>query len=994
MAREATVYTVPSGIAMVDALAAGLLDRCRDDLRALGDITVLLPTRRACRALADAFLRRSDGAALLLPRLQPLGETDETEALFAMDEEPAAGIADLPPAISDLQRRLALCRLILRTRVDSEGRPPRPASAALLAAALAGLLDEVQTEGLDFEALGTLVDSDLAAHWQVTLDFLRVLTEGWPAVLDSLGCLDPAARRNALLVTMAQSWQDNPPPGLVIAAGSTGSIPATAALLEIIAHLPDGMVVLPGLDTTLTPDDRAALGPTHPQYGMVRLLERIGLAPDEVGEWTAGLAPPAPPDRTALIRTALRPPLAAMEAAPSFDPAAALGGVCVLDCAGPQEEAGAIALALRRALEVPGRTAALVTPDRTLARRVAAELRRWDIEIDDSAGRPLAATPVGAFLRLAAVCIAEGAAPVPLLSLLKHPLAAGGRPPADFRALVRKFERAVLRGPRPAWGFDGLFDVLEKQKDRADLIDWLEGLAASGAPLAMLVDSGRPVAFEDLLEAHLGFAEALAATDAAPGGETVWTGDDGEAAANFIAELRDAAVGLDPMEGADYPAFFETLMAGRMVRPRYGMHPRLHVWGLLEARLQHADLVCLGGLNEGTWPAEPAADPWMSRPMRARFGLPPAERRIGLSAHDFAQCFCAGQVVMTRSARIGGTPTVPARWLLRLDNALKAAGGDAAALLLHRQAEDEDWLGWQAAMDEAGKEKPVKRPAPTPPVAARPRRLSVTQVETWMRDPYAIFARHILGLRVLDPIDADPGAADRGNMIHDALDSFVRRYPDTLPDDMQAALMAAGEAAFGDALALPGVWAFWWPRYRTVAEWFALVERSYRRDIATTHTEVMGALEIAGPAGAFRLIAKADRVDFLHDGTLSIIDYKTGATPSKTEIALGFAPQLPLEAALAMEGGFEGVPAAPVSCLEFWRLSGGDPPGQRLPAGDDVGVLAQTALAGLERLVARFDDPATPYLSQPDAGRAPRWSDYEHLARIQEWSVVDGGGDE
>ena len=263
-----------------------------------------------------------------------------------------------------------------------------------------------------------------------------------------------------------------------------------------------------------------------------------------------------------------------------------------------------------------------------------------------------------------------------------------------------------------------------------------------------------------------------------------------------------------------------------------------------------------------------------------------------------------------------------------------------------------------------------------------------------MRDPYAIFARHILGLRVLDPIDADPGAADRGNMIHDALDSFVRRYPDTLPDDMRAALTEAGEAAFGDALALPGVWAFWWPRYRTVADWFASVERAYRQDIAATHTEVMGALEIAGPAGAFRLIAKADRVDFLHDGTLSIIDYKTGATPGKTEIALGFAPQLPLEAALAMEGGFEGVPAAPVSCLEFWRLSGGDPPGQRLPAGDDVGVLAQTALAVLERLVARFDDPATPYLSQPDAGRAPRWSDYEHLARIQEWSVVDGGGDE
>lgn len=990
-----TVYTVPPGIAMVDALAAGLLDRCGDDPLALGDITVLLPTRRACRSLADAFLRRSGGAALLLPRLQPLGETDETEALFAMEEEPAGGIADLPPAISDLQRRLALCRLILRTRLDADGNPPRPASAALLAGALADLLDEVQTEGLDFASLADLVSGDLAAHWQITLDFLRVLTEGWPAVLESLGCLDPSARRNALLEAMAKSWTDHPPSGPVIAAGSTGSIPATAALLEVIAHLPEGMVILPGLDTTLTPPEMAVIGPTHPQFGMVRLIERIGIGPDDVGVWDAGLEPSSSPDRVALIRSALRPPLTAMAASPNFDLAAALDGVSVLDCAGPQEEAGAIALALRHALESPGRTAALITPDRTLARRVAAELRRWDIEIDDSAGRPLASTPVGAFLRLAADCIAQGAAPVPLLSLLKHPLAAGGLAPVDFRSHVRALEISVLRGPRPGRGFGGLFEVLEQKKESgAELVEWLHSLAALGASFATLVDQSDPAPFEALLDAHLDFVEALAATDARRGDEILWRGDDGEAAAEFIAELRDAAISLDPLEGADYPAFFETLMAGRVVRPRYGLHPRLHVWGLLEARLQHADLVCLGGLNEGTWPMEPAADPWMSRPMRTRFGLPPSERRIGLSAHDFAQSFCAEQVLITRAARIGGTPTVPARWLLRLDNALEAAGGAGASRRFHQQPETADWRGWQASIDDAAIERPVKRPAPVPPVSARPRRLSVTQVETWMRDPYAIYARHILRLRMLEPLDADPGAADRGTMIHDALDSFIRRYPDALPDDMQGALIAAGEDAFGEALVLPGVWAFWWPRYLAIADWFATLEGNYRQDVTKTHTEVMGALEISGPAGMFQLIAKADRVDQFKDGTLSIIDYKTGATPRKIEIELGFAPQLPLEAALAIQGGFKGVPAAPVSCLEFWRLSGGDPPGERVPASSDIELLAETALAGLERLVAKFDDPATPYLSRPDSSRAPRWSDYEHLARVQEWSVIDGGGDE
>ncbi len=996
MAAEPTVFTVPPGIAMVDALAAGLLDRCRDDPLSLGDITVLLPTRRACRSLADAFLRQSGGAALLLPRLQPLGETDETEALFAMEEEPVGGIADLPPAIPDLQRRLALCRLVSRTRRDADGHPPRPASAALLAGALAELLDEVQTEGLDFAALADLVSGDLAAHWQITLDFLRVLTDGWPAVLASLGCLDPSARRNALLGAMTESWAAHPPAGLVIAAGSTGSIPATAALLTVIAHLPDGMVILPGLDTTLTAPERAAIGPTHPQYGMVRLLDRIGIGPEAVGIWTAGLEPSASPDRIALIRAALRPPLADPEgaAAPVFDPTAALDGVSVLDCAGPQEEAGAIALALRHALESPGRTAALVTPDRMLARRVAAELRRWDIEIDDSAGRPLASTPVGAFLRLAADCLAQNTAPVALLSLLKHPLAAGGRVPAEFRALVRALEISVLRGPRPRSGFDGVIELLELKKAPVELVDWLRDLALRAAGLTALMELAGSAPFEDLLDAHLAFIEALAATNDRRGEEILWRGDDGEAAAGFIAELRDAAVGLDPLDGTDYPAFFETLMVGRVVRSRYGLHPRLHIWGLLEARLQHADLVCLGGLNEGSWPMEPVADPWMSRPMRARFGLPPTERRIGLSAHDFAQCFCAGQVLITRAARIGGTPTVPARWLLRLDNALEAAGGPDAARRFHRQPETANWLGWQAALDDSGIERPIRRPAPTPPVSARPRRLSVTQVETWMRDPYAIYARHILRLRVLDPLDADPGAADRGTMIHNALDSFISRYPHALPADMRGALIAAGENAFGEALALPGVWAFWWPRYLAVADWFAGLEGLYRLDVAKTHTEVMGRLEIAGPAGPFELVAKADRVDQLKDGTLSIIDYKTGATPSKIEIGLGFAPQLPLEAALAIQGGFNGVAPAPVSCLEFWRLSGGDPAGERVPAGADIALLAEAAHDGLERLVAKFDDPATPYLSRPDSGRAPRWSDYEHLARVQEWSVVDGGGDE
>jgi len=1005
MAERAAVFTVPSGAAFGDALADGVLRRHGADPLSLPGITILLPTRRACRALTEAFLRRNEGGALLLPRLVPIGETDEDGAFPGADEEPGgAAVLELPPAVPALTRHMILTRLILDPRYAPGGMPPSPGQASRLAGSLAELLDQVQTEGLDFAGLRNLAPDAYADHWRIILEFLRLLTEAWPDVLAAIGGIDAADRRNRLTEARAAAWARTPPAGPVIAAGSTGSIPATADLLGVVARLPDGAVVLPGFDTEVTEEAADILPATHPQYGMVRLLRRIGVGLHEVQPWDSAVRPASAPDRVALARAAMAPP--DVPAPALFDPAAALDGVRLITCPGPQEEAGAIALALRRTLETPGRTAALVTPDRSLARRVAGELRRWGIEIDDSAGRPLADTAPGTLLRLAAACMVDRAAPVPLLALLKHPMAAGGMTPAAFRARVRTLELLALRGPRPAPGLAGLRALIEAtaadpdlaQETRAQaagLLPWLDRLAEIVGPFLGLAETDGRLSVAALLDAHVGCAEALAATDGTAGGELLWAGEAGEAAAGFVAELGDAAAtgAFPPIATDDYPALFDSLLAGRVVRPRYGRHPRLNIWGLLEARLQHADLLCLGGLNEGTWPADPGADPWMSRPMRADFGLPAPERRIGLAAHDFAQAFAAGSVLLTRAARVEGTPTVPARWLLRLENALKAAGGEAAAALLTRQDDGDDWLGWQAALDAPAAIRPADRPAPTPPLDARPRRLSVTQIETWMRDPYAVYARHILRLRPLDPIDADPGAAERGTMIHDALDGFVRAFPDRLPPDIAGALRTHGEVAFGDALTRPGVRAFWWPRFLAIARWFADEERNWRARLSRTATEVEGALAFAAPGGEFLLTAKADRVDLLADGTLGIVDYKTGQPPTKREVAAGLAPQLPLEAAIAMEGGFAGIDAAPVGVLEFWRLSGGDPAGERRPAGDDPAALAAAARDGLAALIARFDDPATPYLSCPDPARAPRFSDYEHLARVQEWSATGDGGD-
>ncbi|MBT5459071.1 MAG: double-strand break repair protein AddB, partial [Rhodospirillaceae bacterium] len=735
MADHPTIYTIPPGLPFVDALALGLLERHADDPLALSAATILLPTRRACRALTEAFLRRSDGAALLLPRMLPIGETEEIDPLLAAEDEPGGRDAlDLPPAIPDLQRRLALSRLVLeqaRTRDDGNLSPAR---ATRLAGGLADLLDQVQTERLSFDGLAALVPDDYAAHWQITLEFLVILTERWPAVVEALGCVDPAARRNALIEGQTASWRQNPPDAPVIAAGSTGSVPATADLLEVVATLPQGAVVLPGLDPDITADEDPALEATHPQFGMRKLLAKIGVAPTAVALWHSGLAPACNDARVRLIRAALHPP-SEETVTHDFDGTGALDDVQFVACPGPQEEAGIIALALRRALETPGRTAALITPDRALARRVAAELGRWDIEIDDSAGTPLTDTPVGTYLRLTAACIAEALAPISLLALLKHPLAAGGRDVGVFRSLVRRLEQLVLRGPRPAPGFNGLRAALAECDDVEEVLDWLDGLESMAGAVTGLMARPGPVMVAELVMAHMIFAEALAASADQDGGARLWQGDDGDAAAGFVAELQESIGIFPPIDGADYPAFFETLMSGRTVRPRFGLHPRLHIWGLLEARLQHADLICLAGLNEGTWPTEPAADPWMSRPMRAAFGLPPPERRVGLSAHDFAQAFCAEEILITRAERVDGTPTVPARWLLRIENALIAAGDRDAARKFHGAGAPDNWLGWQAALDEPEAIRPMAPPTPTPPLTARPRRLSVTQIETWMRDP-------------------------------------------------------------------------------------------------------------------------------------------------------------------------------------------------------------------------------------------------------------------
>jgi ATP-dependent helicase/nuclease subunit B len=964
--------TLPLTAPFLDALAHWWLAQSRDH----ADGLFLVPTRRAARGLSEAFLRAAEGAPLLLPRIAALGGLDETPLALA-------GALDLPEAVAPPRRLAVLSRMILAMG-GRHGAPVTADRAWLLAADLAALLDEAARAEIDLAAaLPNAAGREFAAHWTVTLEFLQIVTRFWPEWLTEEGLPDGVARQIALLDAQGKAWTDAPPAMPVIAAGTTGGIPAVARLLRVVAALPQGQVVLPGLDLALDHESWAALDDTHPQASLRRLLSGLGATRGDVAEWKTPL-PTAPASRVDALRLAMLPAasLTQWRLAPPPD----LAGLAILDAADQQEEAQAIALVLREALEAPGARAALVTPDRALAQRVTAELLRFGVVADDSAGEKLSETPAAVFLRLLAEAVVAQLRPVPLLALLKHPLCAAGMAPSACRAAARALERACLRGPMPAPGFSGL-----RQTARADgaFLDRLEDCLA---PLATLASAMAPDA---LLAGLLAAAEALASTDARPGAELLWQGEDGEALAAHCAGLLEAFADLPPQAPSVLPALLEAGLAGaavntrRALRGRDGVeHPRVFIWGLLEARLQAADVLVLGGLSEGIWPPLAEPGPWMNRAMRMLVGLPSPEEAVGLAAHDFVSASCAApRVVLSAPRRRDRAPAVPSRWLTRLDGLLLGFG---RALPAHEAAH------WARQMDRpVGPAVPVAPPAPCPPVALRPRRLSVTEIETWLRDPYAIYAKHVLRVRKLDPLEESADAADYGRIVHAGLQHFHQRFGTAWPADAEAQLRACMDAALAEEAMRPALAAWWQPRLRRIADWVAGAEadRRARYRLALIRSEQKGEWPFAAPAGPFTLTGRADRIERMVDGGIAILDYKTGTPPSQAEVEDGLAPQLPLEAAMAAHGAFGADLQGHAIDLTYWQISGGYKPGQakQLFRGDAQKVADAAAMAAdkLRTLVATFDRPARAYLSQPHPGSAPRFSDYAHVSRVAEWAAVD-----
>ncbi len=950
-ASRPALFTIPSHRAFADSLAAGLIERFGKSPLGLAEGRILLPNNRAVRTMTEAFVRLS-GGGLLLPRLIPIGDPDLGERIGGALEPP--GDDEPPPAIDPAERILMLAAITGGSGAAEKLR---------LAAELARTLDALLVEKVDPRRLATAVagTDDLALHWTKSLQKLQLIYDQWPKILADTGALDLTERRNRLLHRLAERWKAAPPTGFTVAAGITTAAPAVAELLSRVARLPNGLVVLPGLwldDAmpeaewdALGPDDHGRIEPNHPQFHLKLLLERMGIGRNEVRRWRWSGGTASSPARARAVANAMAAPEHSHKWEVLRPAERRLTGIRLAELPDSASEAQAIALALREALETPGKRAALITPDRLLAKRVSALLARWGVEADDSAGKPLSESAPGTLLLGIAAAVAEELAPVQLLALLKHPLVGGeGEERLGWLDAARGLD-LELRGPRPATGLSGLDGRFGKSRHWRLVrprLEALDGLLAGSLNLA-------------------GLAERLAGAAQMLAGEAAWRGPAGRMAAELLAGLQasEAAKQLT-VHPDDAVHLLRQMLGERAVRPPFGGHPRISIWGLLEARLQRADLVILGGLNEGSWPGLPAPDPWLPPKIRADLGMPTLESRIGLSAHDFASALGAPEVLITRARRDSRSPTIASRFLLRL----KAISGGLPR--------DRTLEALTRALDDPGMPQPADRPEPSPPAAQRPDRISVTAVDRLKADPFAFYAQAILKLRPLDPVDADHTARWKGQAVHDVFQLWLQ-HDDCNPDQLRP----RAEALLKDEAIHPMLRALWAPRLLEAIDWIADMERSNRAaGRLPLKAEISGEAVLAG----ITVHGRADRIDRLADGSLAIVDYKNGSPPTQKAVAAGFALQLGLLGLIGRAGGFDGIAGEPES-FEYWSLTRHKGTFGKLMSPDkkmQPGEFLALAHANFVEAARRWLSGNEPFTAKLNPAYAP-YGDYDQLMRLEEW---------
>lgn len=962
------VFNIAQSCSLTDVLAKKFSLMYADNPEGLANVLFLLPNRRACISLREAFVREKELTPSILPQIVPIADSDEDE-IFLSGAANSEVLQQLPPAIDTYERLFLFTRLIV-SKPAEYGLPEMTlAQAFALAQDLAKLMDTFYNEQLSFEGLKNLVPEQYAVHWQETLNFLQIISKYWPQILQERGLTDVASRKNALLSAQAEIWQNNPPQGRIVAAGITAVFPGLKQLLKTIKNLPEGEIYFYGLDKRLEDEAWEQTDESHPQYELKQLLEFLQISRFEVKEEVA----PQNAPREKLISEMMRPALSTLKwrnlSADSL-PSEAVENLHLITTEDMGQEAAAIAVIMRDVLNSEDQTAALVTTDRNLARRVAAELERWQIKIDDSAGKPLHLTPVGIYLRSILQVLEEDFSNSAILALLKNPFIRLRSDLASLRIRIRNYELALRT---PAYSGNKK-DIPEKLlQDVALLKEILR-------PLAELYTYPQ-ADFATLLQTHLQVAEALSAEEPEDkkGADVLWRGEDGRKAAALFSKVLPQLKVLEQINPQQYSSLLTSLMATETVRPLYGTHPRLKILGPIEARFNSYNVVIIGEVNEGVWPTLPSSDPWMSRPMKKDFGMPLPEKAIGVMAADFCQLMCAPKVYLTRAKRVTGTPMNKSRWLLRLETVLKAYGKEAETLLDYKYASLARLQDTPAVQDK------IVIPAPKPPVSARPRRLSASSLENLIRDPYSVFAAKILRLKALDAPDKDLSFSDYGNLIHGILEEFNTKFPQELPPDAREQLINIGLNKFQSAEISSELRAFWWPSFVKTADWILAQEASCRPDIKQIYNEVEGQIEFSAPAGPFIAEARADRLNVNLDGSIDIIDYKTGSARTNKQVHAGYAPQLPIEGLIAAEGGFtkngQKIAAGKVNKLSYWKL------GDKVTEITETDKVLEQTREHLQSLISAFDFESTPYLARPNPKYVPKYSDYDHLERIKEWAT-------
>ena len=958
------MYNISAGKSFVDVLAERYLDEFAGNPDGLAKALFLMPNRRACQSLADAFVRKHNLKPTILPQIKPIAEVDEDEVFLTND---SAILQDLLPAVDSTEKVLQFTKLIMKKSELGLDKMSL-AQAYALAQNLSALMDMSYNEQLDLQTIKNLVGEEYANHWKQTLLLLQIITENWPKILAENGKVDAMQRRNLLLEAEIKLWRRNQTEQRIVVAGTTAAFPLMKKLVQTVLNLPNGEVYLYGLDKYLEDSAWEKIDENHPQYELKELLEYLRISRDSVIDIGSNLPFTT---REKIVAETMRPAETSaawrdLSAHPLTE--ADFKDIRLVNCDDLRQEAAAIALIIRHTLEEPEKTAALVTMDRELSRRVVSELQRWKINADDSAGKPLALTPVGIYLRL--ICrYVEETTDTAMMTLMKHPFTNCGLSKEKFNENMRQLEYALRKGWKLTPSLQAFVDDFQRRIQ----------------PLYDLYQQPC-VELSDIFETHLKAAESLADTDSKKGGQIIWRGDAGSVAAEWVSDFLEKSKMLGTVNINDYSGLLTVMLAEQSVRKRYGTHPRVKILGPIEARLTQYDVTIIGEANEGVWPNQPAADMWMSRPMKKEYGLPLPERQIGVSAADFAHLLNAPKVYMTRAKKHGKDPTDKSRWWLRFETILEAIFGpeeDAFAFIY-----DQPYAYWAKYMDRRGGYHPIKAPAPCPEVKRRPTEMAVTKIDKWMRNPYDIYAQYILKLYRIDELDAEQKPYDYGNIVHDVLKEFNDinagdSYP--TPEEALAQLSAIGRREFADREVPQEVSAFWWPRFVKQMEWVIKQEQDYRPFIRQLQNETFGEVILPSPSGGFRIFGTADRVEILKNGTLNIVDYKTGNDSfANKEITAGKAPQLPVEAIIAQKGGFEGVPAAKVSALRYWAL-------KEETIKEAVGKDCEKAIGRIteivENLINAYARQEQPYLVKPRPSDMGKISDYDHLSRLNEWCV-------